>query len=91
MINGPGCKSAVPALRIMAVRTGVKPKERDISIFQGVGLTNLRLFGRMYELGLAGMLKLSTRNLSKDMGLGMKMIKKGKMKIIPGFKGAMSR
>jgi heterodisulfide reductase subunit C len=76
------------ALRAMAVRTGVKPKERDVSIFHGVGLNNLRLFGRMHELSLAGMLMLSTRNFSKDMGLGMKMIKKGKMKLLPSFKGA---
>jgi heterodisulfide reductase subunit C len=49
---------------------------------------NLKWFGRLYELGMVGMLKLSTRNLTQDMGMGIKMLKKGKFSIFPRFRGA---
>jgi len=77
------------ALRIMAVRTGVKPKVTEVAAFYRTGLANIRFFGRMYELGLIGMLKLSTGQFSKDMGLGIKMFKKGKLKLFPSFQGSL--
>ena len=76
------------ALKIMAVRAGVKPKVPDIAAFHRTGLTNVRFFGRMYELGLAGMFKLSTRQFTKDLGMGIKMLKKGKFKLLPSFQGS---
>ncbi len=79
-------------LRIIAMKTGIKPKVPEVAAFYRTGLTNIRLFGRMYELGLVGMLKLSTGQLTKDLGLGIKMLKKGKFSLLPSFKGSsMSR
>ena len=75
-------------LRIMAVRAGIKPKVGDVTAFHRTGLNNVRFFGRMYELGLIGMLKLSTGQYTKDMGLGIKMLKKGKLKLLPSFQGS---
>ena len=75
-------------LRIMAIRDGVKPKVTEVVAFNRTGITNLRLFGRMYELGLIGMLKLATGQFAKDMGLGIKMLKKRKLSLLPNFRGA---
>jgi len=75
-------------LRIMAVRAGKKPKVTEVTAFYRTGLTNIRFFGRMYELGLIGMLKLATGQFTKDMGLGIKMLKKGKLKLLPSFQGS---
>jgi len=75
-------------LRIMAVHTGIKPKVPEVAAFYRADLNSIRFFGRMYELGLIGMLKLSTGQFTKDMGLGIKMLKKGKLKLLPTFRGS---
>lgn len=75
-------------LRIMALRTGVKPKESEVAAFHCTGVANIRFFGRMYELGLIGMLKLATGQFTKDVGLGIKMLRKGKLKLLPSFQGS---
>ncbi len=75
-------------LRIIAIHDGIKPKVTDVAAFYRTGLANLRLFGRMYELGLIGMLKLATGQFTKDIGLGIKMLKKGKLKLLPSFQGS---
>jgi heterodisulfide reductase subunit C len=76
------------ALRIMAIRAGMKPKVPQVAAFYRTGLANIRFFGRMYELGLIGMLKLSTGQFTRDMGLGIKMLRKGKLKLLPSFQGS---
>ncbi len=76
------------ALRIMAVRAGIKPKVTEVAAFYRTGLDNIRFFGRMYELGLIGRLKLSTGQFTKDIGLGIKMLKKGKLNLLPSFQGS---
>ncbi len=75
-------------LRIMAIQAGIKPKVSEVAAFYRIGLNNIRFFGRMYELGLIGMLKLSTGQFTKDIGLGIKMVKKGKLKLLPSFQGS---
>ena len=80
--------AVMDTLRIMAVRAGIKPKVPEVTAFNRTGLVNIRFLGRMYELGLIGMLKLATGQLTKDMDLGIKMFKKGKLKLLPSFKGS---
>jgi len=80
--------SVMDTLRIMAIRAGVKPKLPEVATFYRTGLSNIRFFGRMYELGLIGMLKLATGQFTKDIGLGIKMLKKGKLKLLPSFRGS---
>jgi len=75
-------------LRIMAIRAEVKPKVPEVAAFHRAGLANIRFFGRMYELGFIGMLKLSTGQFTKDIGLGIKMLKKGKLNLLPSLQGA---
>ena len=70
------------------MRAGIKPKVSEVAAFHRTGLTNVRLFGRMYELALIGMLKLATGQFTKDIGLGIKMFKKGKLKLLPSFQGS---
>ncbi len=80
--------SVMDTLRIMAVRAGVKPKLPEVAAFYHTGLSNIRFFGRMYELGLIGRLKLATGQFTKDIDLGIKMVKKGKLKLLPSFQGS---
>ena len=70
-------------LRHIALRSGVKPAERDIPIFHSVFLDSIKSKGRIHELGLIWQYKVKTRDFMKDMALGWKMFRKGKIKLLP--------
>ena len=76
------------AVKIVALRKGVKPAIPEVASFYKAALSNIKMCGRMYELGMIIGLKLRTFDFFKDMELGAKMFKKGKMKIIPSLTGA---
>ncbi len=76
-------------LRAMAIRSGSNPGEKEIPLFHSLFLNTIRVTGRMYELGLILQLKLKTRNFFKDAGLGLKMYRRGKIKLFPPkFRGS---
>jgi heterodisulfide reductase subunit C len=70
-------------LREMALREKAAPAEPEIAGFYQAGLQNIRTFGRLYEVGLIGQLKLTTRKFTKDLELGWGMFKRGKLKLVP--------
>jgi heterodisulfide reductase subunit C len=74
---------AMDALRVMALNNGYKPKESSIADFYRFSLSNIQLFGRLYEMGLMGRLKLATREFRKDLKLGLGLFKRGKLSVIP--------
>ena len=82
--------SVMDAVRIIAQRNDIKATEAGIHSFHRISLRNIRFFGRMYELGLIGLLKLSTWTLTKDLGIGFRMLWKRKLNIFPRFRGARS-
>jgi heterodisulfide reductase subunit C len=73
------------AARIIARKEKFKSSVKEIPIFNKTFLQNIRIFGRLYEAGLTVFLKLRTGEYKKDLGLGIKMIKKGKLKLFPSF------
>ncbi len=76
------------AAKIVAVRRGVRPALPRVLAFHRAALGNIRSHGRMYELGLIVNLKLRTREFLKDAALGLGMLRRGKLKLWPGYKGA---
>jgi heterodisulfide reductase subunit C len=85
-------------LRHIALKSKVKPAEKDIPIFHSVFLDSIRSKGRIYELGLIWQYKTKTRDFMKDAALGWKMFRKGKIKLFPSkfgggreIKGIFSR
>jgi heterodisulfide reductase subunit B len=79
-------------LKIMAQREGIEPGVRPVPMFYQTGLRNIRLFGRMYELGLMGELylrmllagELDLRQLFlRDLPLALKMVSRGKLRLLP--------
>ncbi len=76
------------AVKITAVRQGVKPTISQVAAFYRAALANIKKCGRMYEMGMIVGLKMRTFELFKDAQLGMKMFLKGKLKLIPSFTGA---
>jgi heterodisulfide reductase subunit C len=70
-------------LRGLAIRSGIKPGEKDIPLFHSVFLDTIKSKGRIHELSLLIQFKLKTKDLFKDAGLGWKMYRKGKIKLFP--------
>ena len=75
-------------IKILMQRDKKKPRVPDVLKFNKRFLENLKWFGRLYELGMIAMLKLSTRKFTQDIGLGMKMLKKRKFNLYPRFRGS---
>jgi len=71
------------ALRQIAVEEGVPVKERNVLLFHNLFLSILKRTGRMHEASLMGLYKLASRDLFSDLGIGLKMILKGKIPLLP--------
>lgn len=76
------------AVKIIAMRRGIKPTIPQAAAFNKAVLSNIKMCGRMFEVGMIVAFKLRTLDFFTDMGLGMKMFKKGKLKLMPSFTGA---
>jgi heterodisulfide reductase subunit C len=70
-------------LRSLAIRSGIKPGEKDIPLFHSVFLNTIKSTGRIHELSLLLRFKFKTKDFFKDVGLGWKMYRRGKIKIFP--------
>ena len=62
---------------------GNKPKVPEVNAFNEAFMREVRLWGRSYELGLMGEMKLRTRKLTQDLDLGVKVIAKNKLPFLP--------
>jgi heterodisulfide reductase subunit B len=66
-------------LRMEAKRRGIKPAIPEVDKFSRLFLTDIRLMGRLHEVGLMAGLNLVTGNLFKDMDLAVEMLKHNKL------------
>jgi heterodisulfide reductase subunit B len=81
------------ALRIEAKRRGIAPAIPEVDKFSSIFLRDIDLLGRLYEVGLMGGMYLATigkllkntEQLQKDMGMGLEMMKRRKLKLVPGL------
>jgi heterodisulfide reductase subunit C len=71
------------ALRQMALRERIQPREPAVAAFHRTFLEGIRRWGRQYELGMMLVLKVRTRDLFSDIGLGLRMLLKGKLALLP--------
>jgi heterodisulfide reductase subunit C len=72
-------------LRAMALDEGVKPSERNIPLFHQCFLGNIQATGRISEPILMGAYKTFSGDLVSDIGLAVKMLAKGKIKLVPSL------
>jgi heterodisulfide reductase subunit B len=72
-------------LRIESKRRGIQPALPDVDKFGRLFLTDIRLMGRLYEVGLMGGLNLVTGHPFKDMDLAAQMLKRRKLSILPSL------
>jgi len=70
-------------LRQMALQEGILGKETVIPAFHQTFLKSVCRWGREYELGMILELKLRVRDLFGDIGMGIKMLIKRKLILLP--------
>lgn len=72
-------------LAMTALKRGYKPKIPEIALFRQVFLRNAGWLGRAYELGLIAEMNLRTKQPFKDVPMGLEMLRKRKVKMLPGI------
>ena len=70
------------ALREMALRERME-KEKSVTAFHHIFLENIKRRGKQHELSMVLQLKLKTGDFFSDIDLGIKMLLKGKLKLLP--------
>lgn len=70
-------------LRQLALQEKVSGKEPTVPIFHQIFLKSVRQWGKQYELGMLLELKLRLRDFFSDIGLGIKMLRKRKLSLLP--------
>ena len=83
-----GLLKVMDALANIAIKERVSPKEPAIAELYRTGLSIIKNFGMMYETGVAGLLSLKTGNLGRDINVGLRMFKKGKLDAMPHFQNS---
>jgi heterodisulfide reductase subunit B len=83
------CPQGIDVAKVMdslikiAREEGVEPKVPEAALFNKVFLRDVDILGRSYELGLIAEMNLRTGNLLKDMDMGLPMLAKGKVSLVP--------
>ena len=70
-------------LRQMSLEAGVENRDISIPSLHRTFLNSIKRRGRQYELGILLALKLKTGEILSDLRLGLKMLLKGKLPILP--------
>ncbi len=90
--NDVDVAKTVNDLRNMAFRSTVPPAEKVLAVFHETFVKELQRFGRVNEFWLVGSLnshpdvlkeKIKTGALKEELFLGLELLKKGKLKLIP--------
>jgi heterodisulfide reductase subunit B len=91
--QGLDIAGVMDTLRIEARRRNLPPAIPEVDKFSKLFLVDIGLLGRLYEVGLMGGMYMATLRkllkdtdqLRKDMRMGLGMMKRRKLKLVPGF------
>jgi len=89
--HGIDLPRTMDVIKQLSTEVGIKPPVASIPIFNQAALRGIQLFGRMYELGMLGELKMRTLlkgdvdfgQLAKDVRMGLQLFLSGKLKVLP--------
>lgn len=73
------------ALRIESKRRGLPPAIPEVDKFSSLFIRDIGLLGRLYEVGLMAGMNLLTGQLLKDIDMGLEMMKRRKLSLVPSF------
>ncbi len=75
------------ALRMAATRRKVPAAVPEAPIFTQAALRTVRLFGRMYEVGIGAEINLRTRRLTREKAMALHLLRAGKLRLVPDRAG----
>jgi heterodisulfide reductase subunit C len=78
-------------LRVMALERGVVIAQPDILAFHRSVLDSIQNYGRTHKLEIMLRYKLYKKNFLTDTGVGLKMLLKGKLHLLPSRIEAVTR
>lgn len=81
--NGIDIGKIADALREMALAEGITGRDTRTPAFYKSFLNTVEHLGRSYEAGVIGLYKLRTSSYTQDLGLGLKFLAKGKLRLLP--------
>ncbi len=73
-------------LRQLSVKSGIKDSQKQVPIFHSTFLSSIKTFGRVHEASMALLFAFRSERITgvgKQVGLGLEMLRKGKIRIIP--------
>ena len=76
----------VDTIRILVQEKKIEADTKNERLFNWLWMRMIKYMGRAYEVGLTGALNLFTGKPFKDLTLGIKMIRKGKLKLLPSIR-----
>lgn len=71
------------ALRIIAHRKKIKSAEKDVTLFNKLFLNTVAKYGRAFEMEMIGRFNMGSGHLFKDVLMGPKLFRRGKLKLFP--------
>jgi len=86
--NGVDVAGLIDALKQQAAASGVKPRDGRMLAFHRAFLDEVRARGRVHEMALMARYSLRARRPPGDIGLGARMVQKGKIPLAPPKKTA---
>ena len=81
--NGIDASRVMDALREMALAEGTAGGGRKARAFHAAFLASVEKLGRAYEAGVISLYKLKTASFGEDLGLGLKLLARRKLKLLP--------
>jgi heterodisulfide reductase subunit C len=79
--------SVMDALRTLSVSRRSKNQKENVQLFNKSFLNSVRRYGRTYDLGMIASYKMATSSYLKDTDKFPMMLRKGKIALLPSFKG----
>ncbi len=79
--------AVMDALRNLAIRERLSIPVRAVGFFNRVFLSVVRRYGRVFEMELIGRFNVGTLSFFKDMTKAPRLFFRGRLKILPSFKG----
>jgi heterodisulfide reductase subunit C len=74
------------SLRQMSASRGVKDSQKQVPVFHSAFLSSIRIFGRVHEATMTVTFALRSGGISgllRQAGLGINMMRKGKIRVLP--------
>jgi heterodisulfide reductase subunit C2 len=74
-------------LRQLSAARGVKPSQKKAPVFHSTFLSSVKRLGRMHEMSMALEFALKSegiKGISRQAGMGLAMLRKGKLNLLPG-------